>query len=264
MSDDLPNILPVASALNCPGCGKPALERLATGSYRCAEEEKIFGANEVDGAPPVAPEPNRHGARGVAATTPQSGVGSSRDTALCCPTCLSTDLERLTSGNYRCLAEEKIFSAREVEEPENAHASPRPGRVPPPEPETHEDGTKTCPECAERVQGAALVCRFCGYRFAGRQQAAAPAEANTSGAAVAAFICSLVGLWVAGIPLGIHAQRQIDKSGGRKTGRGFATAGIILGVLGLIGTVVLIILIVAAANHTSGCIYNAVGECVPQ
>jgi signal peptidase I len=28
------------------------------------------------------------------------------------------------------------------------------------------DGTKTCPECAEDVKGAANVCRFCGHRFA--------------------------------------------------------------------------------------------------
>jgi ribosomal protein L37E len=141
---------------------------------------------------------------------------------------------------------------------------PPPGWVEPPPPtEIHEDGTKTCPRCAETVQGAALVCRFCGYSFDGTSRAVAPGEANTSGAAVAAFICSLVGLWIAGIPLGIHALRQIDSSGGRKTGRGFATAGVILGVLGLVGTVVLIVLIVAAANHTSGCIYNAGGECVP-
>jgi len=32
----------------------------------------------------------------------------------------------------------------------------------------NEDGTKTCPDCAERVQGAALVCRFCGHRFDGK------------------------------------------------------------------------------------------------
>ncbi len=26
--------------------------------------------------------------------------------------------------------------------------------------------SKTCPKCAERVKAAALVCRFCGYKFA--------------------------------------------------------------------------------------------------
>jgi uncharacterized protein UPF0547 len=38
------------------------------------------------------------------------------------------------------------------------------------EPVLHEDGTKTCPMCAEKVQGGALVCRFCGHRFDGTQQ----------------------------------------------------------------------------------------------
>lgn len=28
-------------------------------------------------------------------------------------------------------------------------------------------GMKTCPACAEQVQGAAQVCRFCGYSFVG-------------------------------------------------------------------------------------------------
>jgi Domain of unknown function (DUF4190)/Uncharacterised protein family UPF0547 len=108
-------------------------------------------------------------------------------------------------------------------------------------PEIHEDGTKTCPQCAERVQGAALVCRFCGHRFDGQPGVVQSGPPSTSGAAVAAFICSLVGLWIAGLPLGIHAQRQIDQSGGRLTGRGFATTGVVLGILGILGTVILVV-----------------------
>jgi Uncharacterised protein family UPF0547/Domain of unknown function (DUF4190) len=119
---------------------------------------------------------------------------------------------------------------------------PPPGWIePPPPPEIHEDGTKTCPQCAERVQVAALVCRFCGYRFDGKPPPVQPGETSTSGVAVPAFICSLLGLWIAGIPLGIHGQRQVDQSGGHKTGRGFATAGILLGVLGMIGTIILMV-----------------------
>ncbi len=130
------------------------------------------------------------------------------------------------------------------------------------EPQLNEDGTKTCPQCAEHVQGAALVCRFCGYRFDGTPAPVDPGETSTSGVAVASFITSLIGLWIAGIPLGIHARRQIDQSQGRKTGRGFATAGIVLGILGVIGSVILVIVLVSAAKPVASeaaCIRNALG-----
>jgi hypothetical protein len=119
------------------------------------------------------------------------------------------------------------------------------------EPQLNEDGTKTCPQCAERVQGAALVCRFCGQRFDGKPAPVAPGETSTSGVAVAAFICALLDLWIAAIPLGIHARRQIDQSGGRKTGRVFATAGIILGVVGMVASVVVVIALVSATKSVT-------------
>jgi hypothetical protein len=34
------------------------------------------------------------------------------------------------------------------------------------------DDTKTCPQCAETVKGAAVVCRFCGYEFSEPEQTA--------------------------------------------------------------------------------------------
>jgi hypothetical protein len=128
-------------------------------------------------------------------------------------------------------------------------------------------GTKVCPRCAEEIKLAAAVCRFCGYEFDGSPSsvgASKEAPTTTSGVAIAAFITSLVGLWFASIPLGISAQRAIDRSNGRIGGRGFATAGIVLGVIGIIGTVILIIALVHAANNP-GCTYtyNATGGCVP-
>jgi hypothetical protein len=116
------------------------------------------------------------------------------------------------------------------------------------EPATDEGGTKACPECAERVQGAARVCRFCGHRFDGAPAPVIPGEASTSGVAIASFLTSLVGLWIAAIPLGVHARRQIDQSNGRKTGRGFATAGLWLGALGLVATIIVIAVVITASS----------------
>jgi uncharacterized membrane protein len=68
-----------------------------------------------------------------------------------------------------------------------------------------------------------------------------PMEApqSTSGLAIAALVCSLAGFIVCqivsivGIVLGILALNEISGSMGRKTGRGMAIAGIVIGVCGV-------------------------------
>lgn len=102
--------------------------------------------------------------------------------------------------------------------------------------------TKRCPECAEEVQGAAAVCRYCRYDFrTGRSGARGATAPRYNGSAIASLVCSLVWMMglasIAGIFLGYQARREIDASGGEETGRGLATAGIVLGWLGLAGTI---------------------------
>jgi ABC-type dipeptide/oligopeptide/nickel transport system permease component len=70
----------------------------------------------------------------------------------------------------------------------------------------------------------------------------------TSWVAVVAFVCSVLGVWFAGIPMGIYAQREIDRSGGRLIGRGFATAAIVIGLIEVVLMIIVIIVIVSSIN----------------
>jgi uncharacterized protein DUF4190 len=80
-------------------------------------------------------------------------------------------------------------------------------------------------------------------------QAAPP---KTSGMAVASFVLSLV--WLSGlgsllaVVFALVARKNIKESQGRQTGDGLAIAGLIIGILGLLGTVLLIVTVVAV-NH---------------
>jgi len=64
--------------------------------------------------------------------------------------------------------------------------------------QTHD--VKVCPDCAEEVKSAALVCRFCGYRFTANEKAVAdePPARDSKGRSMPPR--DMV-VWFVGVPL---------------------------------------------------------------
>jgi len=110
----------------CPSCGASGLVRLSSGSYRCPPEDKVFSAREV-GAPVGEDPPN--GAPQASEGIPDGHFGRGGldgSAAFACPSCGGDSLERLASGSYRCLDEDKVFGAAEVEDPVGSGWKPPP------------------------------------------------------------------------------------------------------------------------------------------
>ncbi len=72
-----------------------------------------------------------------------------------------------------------------------------------------------------------------------------PQVPKTSGLAIASLVCGIV--WIYGVTsilaiiFAVVSRRQIRDSNGWVTGGGMATAGLVLGIIGVVGTIALVV-----------------------
>ena len=92
------------------------------------------------------------------------------------------------------------------------------------------------------------------YGAPGPYAPAAPAP-TTNGMSVASLVLGIVWLFGLGsilaVIFGFVGQRQIRESGGRQSGGGMATAGIVLGFVGIAGFILWIVVVVAISDNLS-------------
>jgi len=94
-----------------------------------------------------------------------------------------------------------------------------------------------CSNCGIQIPKETPYCIKCGVSTGKTFIYESP---KTSGMAIASLICSVVGFFICffvgqilGIIFGYQARKEIQESQGRLTGEGLATAGIIVGWIGI-------------------------------
>jgi len=94
-----------------------------------------------------------------------------------------------------------------------------------------------CPKCGKENPDDAQICQSCSALLAQAPLTVEHPIVKTSGLAIAALVLGILSVFTCGITaipaviLGIISIVQIDKSGGRLTGRGFAVVGIVVPVV---------------------------------